>query len=181
MLSDEQLVEAALAGEAGAFGQLVDRYQDRLLRFLVTRAQSRADAEDATQDTFLAAYRYLSSFNPRWRFSTWLYRIALRNLARIAPSTGGTADAEPVEHRDPLAACIVASQRENIWLSAKRELAPDAFDALWLRYAEEMPVKEVARALDRSNSWVKVTLMRSRQKLKQTLTEPAAAGSKSYG
>jgi RNA polymerase sigma-70 factor (ECF subfamily) len=82
VLTDEQLVEATLEGSDGAFAELVQRYQDRLLRFLLTRSSSRADAEDAIQDTFINAYRYLASFDSRWRFSTWIYRIAIRNAAK---------------------------------------------------------------------------------------------------
>ena len=72
MVSDEKLVEESLAGSELAFSELVDRYQERLLRFLLTRCRNRADAEDAVQDTFISAYRYLHSYNPRWRFSTWI-------------------------------------------------------------------------------------------------------------
>lgn len=82
MKADEQLVEAALAGSVDAFGELAGRYQERLFRFLLTRCATRADAEDALQDTFLNAFRYLDSYRPRWRFSTWLYRIAIRNADR---------------------------------------------------------------------------------------------------
>jgi RNA polymerase sigma-70 factor (ECF subfamily) len=84
VITDEQLVEESLAGSALAFTELVERYQERLLRYLLTRATNRADAEDAVQDTFISAYRYLHSFNPQWRFSTWIYRIAIRNAARQA-------------------------------------------------------------------------------------------------
>ena len=89
MMTDEQLVEAALRGSIPAFGEIVDRYGDRLLRFLMTRCASLQDAEDALQDTFANAYRYLDSFNPKWRFSTWIYRIAIRNAARIPPTGAG--------------------------------------------------------------------------------------------
>jgi len=61
VFTDEQLVEASLDGSAGAFDEIVGRYQERLLRFLLTRSSSRADAEDAVQDTFINAYRYLAS------------------------------------------------------------------------------------------------------------------------
>ncbi len=81
--TDEQLVDSALLGSAAAFAEIVDRYSERLLRFLLARCRSRADAEDALQDTFANAFRYLDSFNPKWRFSTWIYRIAIRNASRL--------------------------------------------------------------------------------------------------
>ncbi len=176
MVTDEQLVEDSLAGSTLAFSELVERYRDRLLRYLLTRATNRADAEDAIQDTFISAYRYLYSFNPQWRFSTWIYRIAIRNAAR--QSRGDTHAVEIIADEDapdPLEACIVAADRENVWLTAKRLLNQDAYAAMWLRYVEDMSIKEVARALDKTQSWTKVTLLRGRRALSAELSEGASA------
>ena len=82
MSEELTLIDAAKAGSVGAFTELVGRYREGLLRFLITRCSSVADAEDALQDTMINAYRYLKSYDPRWRFSTWLYRIAIRNAAK---------------------------------------------------------------------------------------------------
>ena len=79
MSNELKLIAAAKAGSAEAFADLVRGYRERLLRFLLTRSPSYADAEDVLQDTLIAAFRYLHSYDPRWRFSTWLYRIAIRN------------------------------------------------------------------------------------------------------
>ena len=182
MESDEQLVIAATGGSDAAFTELVARYQERLLRFLLTRCANRADAEDALQDTFINAYRYLESFNPRWRFSTWLYRIGIRNAMRQSrpPSE---AESDPVDlAADPLNDCIVASDRENLWLAAKRILTGDAYTAMWLRYVEDMSVKDISKAVGRSLSWTKVTLMRARLKLNDELsTETASKKREIYG
>jgi len=183
VLTDEQLVEATLDGSDAAFSDLVERYQDRLLRFLMTRAASRADAEDAIQDTFISAYRYLDSFDSRWRFSTWIYRIAIRNAARQRRPEWHDSDVELVGDDDPLAACIAHSEHENVWVAAKRVLNNDAYDAMWLRYVEDLSVKEISSALDRSPSWTKVTLMRGRRRLSTELAAApdSAARSESYG
>ena len=183
MKTDEDLVAAALEGSAPAFTELVERYQERLLRFLLTRSATRADAEDALQDTFLNAYRYLATYRPRWRFSTWLYRIAIRNAARRRDSTTLPYSEHPDDSADPLAACIRDSERDNAWCAARRLLAPDAQAALWLRYVEDLPIREVARALGRSQPWTKVTLMRSRRRLQSALAEDATTTdeSKVYG
>lgn len=181
--TDEQLVEAALEGSDSSFSELVERYQQRLFRFLLARCAQRADAEDALQDTFVSAFRYLSSYQPRWRFSTWLYRIAIRNAARLRTRDTVTFEEFPDAEADPLLACIEASEVENIWLAAKRLLSPDACTALWLRYVEDMPVKDVARALGRPQSWTKVTLFRARRRLHQALVDGVTNGSESkvYG
>jgi len=182
--TDEQLVVASLDGSDRAFDELVVRYRERLMRFLLTRSASREDAEDAIQDTFISAYRYLYSFNPRWRFSTWIYRIALRETARQAARPDTEHDVERIADAsaDPLAACIVADDQDNIWLTARKVLAEDAYTALWLRYVEDMPVRDVARALDRSVSWAKVNLLRGRRRLEAELAEAApVTRSEGYG
>ena len=183
MLTDEQLVEAALDGSDNAFAEIVQRYQDRLLRFLLARSATRADAEDAIQDTFINAYRYLASFDSRWRFSTWIYRIAVRNMAKQRRPERHDADVELTGDGDPLAACIAHSEQENVWLAARRLLPDDAYDAMWLRYVEDLSVKEISTALDRSVSWTKVTLMRGRRRLSENFAagSPAVIESESYG
>ena len=184
VVTDEQLVEQSLAGSELAFSELVERYQERLLRYLLTRSGNRADAEDAVQDTFISAYRYLYSFNPRWRFSTWIYRIAIRNAARQSNrEVQAVDDFVDDDAADPLEECIVASDRENVWLTAKRLLNPDAYSAMWMRYVEDMSIKEVARAMDKTQSWAKVTLLRGRRSLSAELADGTAAeaGRESYG
>jgi RNA polymerase sigma-70 factor, ECF subfamily len=180
--TDEELVAATLGGSTPAFAELVERYQQRLLRFLLTRCATRADAEDALQDTFLNAYRYLASYRPRWRFSTWLYRIAIRNAAQRRGGESLPYTDHPDDSADPLAACIRDSERNNAWHAASRILAPEARAALWLRYVEDLPIREVARALGRSPAWTKVTLMRSRRRLQSALADDGAPSeSKAYG
>ena len=183
MLSDEQLVEASLQGVASAFDEIVGRYQERLLRFLLTRSSCRADAEDAVQDTFINAYRYLASFDPRWRFSTWIYRIALRNLGKQRDQERYETDEGLAAGDDPMQDCIDHSERKNVWIAARRILSDDAYSAMWFRYVEDMSVKEIAKALDKSTSWTKVTLMRGRRRLTEELTieQAGAMQRESYG
>jgi RNA polymerase sigma-70 factor (ECF subfamily) len=167
-------VQAALRGSDEAFAELVGRYRDGLYRYLLLRCVSRADAEDVLQDALVNAWRYLASYDARWRFSTWLYRIALRKAARQRPGEYVDADAL-CGGPDPLADSIERDTRENLWLTAKRVLSGDAYAAMWLHYAQDLPLDEVAAALDRSRSWTKVTLMRSRHRLKREYHDEAAS------
>jgi RNA polymerase sigma-70 factor (ECF subfamily) len=181
--SDEQLAANAQQGNAEAYTELVTRYQERLFRFLQTRCASRADAEDALQEAFVDAWRYLHSYNSRWRFSTWLYRIAIRRAARQRTDVAANEQDEAIADADPLAACMAADERENLWLTARRLLSEDAVTALWLHSVEEMAVKDIAQALQRSLPWTKVSLMRSRRRLRAALTVQQAERPKSeaYG
>lgn len=174
---------SAQEGSVAAFSKLVEMYQDRLLRFLLLRCRSRADAEDAIQDTFINAHRYIRSYNPRWRFSTWLFRIALRNASKISRENEEMDEHAQAGTGDPLEACIIASERENLWLIAKQTLSTEAYSAMWLRYVEDMSVKEVARALEKPLPWTKVTLMRSRRRLSSEMAgaNEATANGEAYG
>jgi RNA polymerase sigma-70 factor (ECF subfamily) len=180
MNDDQAVIDAAKAGSADAFADLVRAYRAGLLRFLLTRCASYADAEDALQDTLIAAYRYLHSYDPRWRFSTWLYRIAIRNAQKIRSQNvvefGDLSD----EESDPMLLCINASETENLWVSARRVLSDDVFAATWLRYAEDMSINDISKALDRSDSWTKVNLMRARKALDAEMNRNST-GSEAYG
>lgn len=170
---DQQgLVDRARAGSADAFSALVTLHQERLYRFLLSRCHARADAEDAMQEAFISAFRYLDSYNPRWAFSTWLYRIALRELGKIRSRNAALPESPARvadKDEDPLAACIAASQKENLWAVARAVLSEQAFTATWLRYAEDMPVKDVARVMGRPAVWVRVTVHRARHRLADAL------------
>jgi RNA polymerase sigma-70 factor (ECF subfamily) len=178
--SEHQLIESAKRGSVDAFTELVCTYRERLLRFLMTRCASFADAEDALQDTLINAYKYLHSYDPRWRFSTWLYRIAIRNAARLHAGNiaeiGDLAD----DARGPLEHCIDESERRNLWASARRLLSDEVYNAMWLRYVEDMSVNDIAAVLDRTASWTKVNLMRGRQALEADMNEDSSR-SEAYG
>jgi RNA polymerase sigma-70 factor, ECF subfamily len=79
--SDEQLVEACLAGEVAAFDILVDRWQRKIRGAVYRVVRSEDEAQDICQEAFLKAFRGLNTFKHEARFSSWLYQIAL-NLSR---------------------------------------------------------------------------------------------------
>src|ERR687889_109354 len=75
--SDEQIVERALAGDPEAFGEIVRRWERRIYALSFGMLGSAEDARDATQETFLAAFRNLRGFRGEARVSSWLHRIAV--------------------------------------------------------------------------------------------------------
>ena len=182
MASEATLIEAARNGSAAAFTNLVQDYREGLLRFLITRTSSFADAEDALQDTLINAYRYLHSYDARWRFSTWLYRIAINNAASQRSVATVEIDDLGNEEDDPLKHCIRVSDRENLWSTARRLLNDEVFTAMWLRYVNDMSVNDIAAVLDRSVSWTKVNLLRARRSLDAAMNQDAGSNkSKAYG
>ncbi|HEU0012141.1 MAG TPA: sigma-70 family RNA polymerase sigma factor [Longimicrobium sp.] len=112
-LDDSAVVAAFLDGEKRAFGELVERYQNRLLNFVYRTTGDRERAEDLVQETFIRVYRHLHRFDQSKKFSTWIYTIAsnlakneLRNRSRNPLVLFQTllknreADARPLEWED---------------------------------------------------------------------------------
>jgi RNA polymerase sigma-70 factor (ECF subfamily) len=179
---DEELAARAAAGSNAAFEALVSKYSTRLFFFLRRRCKSEADIEDLIQEAFLRAFRSIGRYDPRWKFSTWLYTTA----ARLAVSRHRSRRAEPL----PLEAATAESQSPgpqevlirkeevevgaNIWELA-RSLKPSEYEALWLRYAEEMPVKDISRTMKKTQVGVRALLHRSRLKLGKLMTSPASS------
>ena len=99
--SDEDLAEAAAAGDGAAFASLLDRHYNRLFAFCFRLTGSRADAEDLTQDICAALPAKLASYQRRAKVTTWLYRVAVnaahdrrRKRATYAKATTGWGDWE---------------------------------------------------------------------------------------
>jgi RNA polymerase sigma-70 factor (ECF subfamily) len=80
-LQDSQVVAAYLDGTREAFGELVNRYQKRLLNFVYRTIGDRERAEDLVQEVFIRVHRHLHRFDQTKKFSTWIYTIA-SNLAK---------------------------------------------------------------------------------------------------
>ncbi len=80
-MTDSQVVQAFLDGEQRAFGELVRRYDNRLVNFVYRTVGDRERAQDLVQETFVRVYRHLHRFDQSKKFSTWIYTIA-SNLAK---------------------------------------------------------------------------------------------------
>src|SRR6202007_3057331 len=97
-IPDEELVRRVLAGEEELFEVLVRRYQTRILAHVPRMGGNRDDALDLTQEIFLKVFQALDRFNPEYKFSTWLFRVAgnaaIDQLRKKKPRT------VPLETRD---------------------------------------------------------------------------------
>lgn len=74
-LTDEGVVELVQAGDMVAFGEIVRRYQVKLVRYATTITYDEMAAEDVVQNAFLKAYEHILSFSTKRKFSSWMYRI----------------------------------------------------------------------------------------------------------
>lgn len=173
--SDEELARQAQQGRTEAFEELARRYQVPLVRFL-HRFGNAHEAEDLTQDTFVRAYENLHRYRDTWKFATWLFTIARRVGLNRNRRRRPAVDSEAVESAESAVALpseIAGKEDDRRWLweQAATVLSTSQMTTLWLYYAEEMPVKEVAQVLGRTRVAVKTMLFRARKKLMPLLEE----------
>ncbi len=174
---DERLAVSSRAGDFAAFEELVRRYENRIYSFLFQLSRHEADAREATQDTFVQAFKSIAQYDPGRCFASWLFTIARRkgiDCFRARIPLGGE---EIPEGSDTATPSDLLSQREDsqgLWKQARAALPDVQFQALWLRYAEEMEITQIAAVLGKSQTHVKVLLFRARQKLASRLEAPRA-------
>ncbi len=164
----EDLAVSVQRGSKADFAELVNRFGPRLYRYFRQKIRSREDCEDLVQDTLIKAYRNIHRYRRIGRFVTWLYTIGTRLMVdhyrlqqrrRAMPIPGDLPGG-----MDPLESAARKEARENLWIMA-RSLSRKQFDALWLRYAEEMSVKEIAGVMGTTRVHAKVLLYRARKRL----------------
>jgi RNA polymerase sigma-70 factor (ECF subfamily) len=178
MPSDQEIINAVLAGDKAQFAVLVDRYQRRLLGLLWHACGNRQLAEDLCQETFFRAFRKLKLFSGQSLFYTWLARIASnlscsyhrkKRLENRLQREGFEATA------DSLGAAHAPS--EDVELSETQELVRQAINmldenrriVLLLRDFEEMDYESIAQILDLPLGTVRSRLHRARLELKELL------------
>ncbi len=185
--SDEtRLVEAARAGDVGAFEQLVRRYDRNVFRIAQHITQNREDAEDVVQDAFLKAFQNLGQFQGQSKFYTWLVRIAvneaLMRLRRRRPERMVSIDEDVKTEEDSMPREIAdwapnpeqlynQSELKEILGKTIQGLPPGFRTVFVLRDVEGLSTEETADALGLSVPAVKSRLLRARLQLRERLTK----------
>jgi len=171
--SDEQLMAAFSRGAVNAFAELFLRYKQPLFGFFRRRIADAAQAEELTQETFLAVLRAAQHYRPSATFRTYLYAIAfnvLRSYRRKAVFRAmfwSTKEHEPAT-RNSLDGEMVLRDAVGRLERVDREI-------LLLREFEQLSYAEIAEVLRLPLNTVRSRLLRARTALREMLTEPAPA------
>ena len=80
---DWKIIKQCLAGQTGNFEALIDRYQKPIFNLAYRMVSDFQDAEDITQTVFIKAYESLNSFNPKYKFFSWIYRMAINETLNV--------------------------------------------------------------------------------------------------
>jgi RNA polymerase sigma-70 factor, ECF subfamily len=166
-LTDGDLVSRAQSGQLDAFEELVRRHRLATYRVALRMLGDESDAEDATQDAFVQAWRNLGGFRADAAFSTWMYRIVSNrclNMLRARRRTEPLPDDREAPASRPDRIAEARWQVEDLKLAILR-LTPEQRAPLVLRELQGCSYEEIAQALDLSISAVKSRLHRARLEL----------------
>jgi len=169
---DRDLVQRCLEGQRDAASGLVDRYQKRLFNVALRMLYNVQDAEDVTQTVFLNAFLELRTYNPRYKFFSWIYRMtvneSLNMLKRRKPTV--TLDDE-FDIRAPGAAPDRAAEVQDRVEKALMSLKPDDRAVVVLRHFVSFSYQEIADVLEIPVRTVKSRLFTARDRLRLALDE----------
>ena len=173
---EAELVSRALAGDHEAYASLVRPHERIAFRVATAITGWRADAEEATQNGLVKAYRSLDRFTPGAPFRPWLLRIVVNEAHNVVRAErrhrrlGLRAVAQHDAPAPPPEETVLAREELDTVLGALRRLPETDRVAIALRYFAELPDKEAAGLLGASQEAYRVRLLRARRRL-QTLLE----------
>jgi len=171
---EAEWIRAAQSGDRDGFNRLVERYWDRLYRWLYRMTRDRHTAEDLTQETFLKALGAVQSFRPGSNFRAWVFRIGHNNFVNQKRSERRTKHQLPEDAAAPDVGGveITTENREALEVihQAVADLPDDFRSALLLRVEEGLSFREVAKILGTTEETARWRVFKARQKLMKVLS-----------
>tara|TARA_R110002050_G_scaffold135460_2_gene258119 strand:+ start:125 stop:718 length:594 start_codon:yes stop_codon:yes gene_type:complete len=165
---EAELVRGSLAGDPQAARELVRLFHAPIFTYVRRMTGQAQDAEDITQETFVKAFRSLDRVDTDRPLINWLFTIARRTAlnhlrarkqwVELPPETAsvGPGPRHEVEQREKVT---------GLWDHARRVLSVPEFEALWLRFGQEMSTEAAANVSGRSTASIKTLIFRARQRL----------------
>ncbi len=176
--SESYVIDRVKRGESEAFTWLVDTYRDMVYTICLRMLTNKVDAEEASQDVFLKAYRSIQGFQEKSKFSTWLYRIAynqcinvIRKKVRMIDLVDEMHDTE-IDERDLNGLDNISADERGKYLKLAIEALPETDGVVvTLFYYDELSLEEIAEITGLTNSNIRIKLHRSRKKMYQVISE----------
>jgi len=195
-VSTEELIRRHQTGQPAAFDALFERYKDYVYRVAYMTLRHSADAEEATQETFMDVLRGLRSYDVDGsaRFETWLYRVTVnRCKTRLRKKRLPSADWDELDERlehtapeaelpdvaimgrlaaDPEEMTLRQEDKLRLW-TAVNQLSDVHREVILMRYGQEFSYEEIASSLEINIGTVKSRLFNAHKKLHEILSAQA--------
>ncbi len=183
---DKILIESAQNGDSAAFGQLYDRYAERIYRFIFLKTGQKGDSEDLLHEVFLAGWRTIGSYELRGGIplTSWLYRIAGNRVIDWYRTRKGNSSLDEMTENNTLPVELASTGHTALLEALDRGLAMDAVmkgirslndteqTVLLMRYVEDLSPEETALAVGKTAGAVRLIQHRAIAKLKKKLEVP---------
>lgn len=171
--TDHDYIREIESGNVNAYAMLVTKYKDMIFTLALRMVGNREDAEEVAQDSFVKAYKSLSTFKGTSKFSTWLYRIVYNTSLDYLKKKKRVVFSEHIDQINEsdvgvmqnALTYIEAEERKAMIQKALQKLPEDDSAILTLFYFEELSLKEISEVVQLSYDNVKIKLHRSRKKL----------------
>ena len=177
-MEDTAFIRRCLTGQVEAYGALVDRYSARIVNLAFAMIGDRHEAEDVAQEAFVRAYRGLSRFQRKAKFSSWLYQIALnlcKDRLKAKSRHARTADDEQLaavdgDPRDQAPRAVIEDELSDKMREAIQKLPVLYRESFILRHLQGMEYDVVASITGVPADTVRVRAYRAREMLRETLS-----------
>ncbi len=180
MIPDDVYVHKTVEGDVEAFNELVNRHHTKIYGLAYRMLGNAEDAEDATQETFLEAYKSIKTFRFQSQFGTWLYKVGLNTCnqyIRKAKSrnrmldayTDNTSARGMTEEREVPERLAIKTEQSQVVQAAVDRLPPKQREVITLYYMQHLKYKEIAEILNCSLGTVASRLNKATQNLKVKL------------
>ncbi len=179
--TDEEIVALTIENQ-GFFSCLVDRYSEKLTRYIMRiSASTREDAEDLLQEIFVKAYRYINDFDQSLKFSSWIYRIAHNQVISQWRKTKSRPQVIKFEADEDFLKFI--ANDEDLALDTERKFESEEVrklvdtldekykEVLVLKFIEGKDYKEISDILQKPLGTVATLINRAKKQLKKTIEE----------
>lgn len=187
LVSDHDLVTRAQQGSEKAYRELLARYQRPVFSIIFRMIRDREQAEDLAQETFVRVFNHIGRYDPRYKFSSWIFKIAtnltidwIRRKELKTVSIDGSRNATSSEEMEATAITIASDDENPEELLEARELGeeieeaigklrPEYRAAILLRHVEGREYQEIAEIMSLPLGTVKTYIHRGRNELRDSL------------
>ena len=175
--SDQELVTGCLHGDNECFGVLLDRYEKPVFNLAYRFAGTRDDAEDITQSAFVKIYENLSTYDPRRKFFSWMYRIALNEALNYKRSQRETSELPEEITSDEITIHDELEHKEEQQRigQALFGIHEDLRSVIVLHYFAECSYADISYILSIPERTVKSRLYEARERLRHLLNRPRSS------